>query len=111
MTMLMNGGSYGGKQYLSPETVTLFTTRQKSASSRALGWDTRSATGYSSAGSLFGAKTFGHTGFTGTSIWADPETKIFVVLLTNRVYPTRNNRKIGEVRPNVHDVVIRSLRN
>jgi CubicO group peptidase (beta-lactamase class C family) len=110
MTMLTNGGNYGGHQYLSPETVTLFTTRQKSASSRALGWDTRSATGYSSAGALFGPKTFGHTGFTGTSIWADPERKIFVILLTNRVYPTRNNRKIGEIRPIVHDTVIRALR-
>jgi beta-glucosidase-like glycosyl hydrolase/CubicO group peptidase (beta-lactamase class C family) len=109
MAMIMNDGSYGGKQYLRPETVRFFTTRQRSSSSRALGWDTKSEKGYSSAGALFGPRTFGHTGFTGTSVWADPERKIFVILLTNRVYPTRNNRKIGDIRPIVHDTVIRAL--
>ena len=109
MTMLLNGGSYGGREYLSGETVRMFTARQRAGSDRALGWDTKSASGYSSAGSLFGPTTFGHTGFTGTSIWADPERKIFVILLTNRVYPTRNNRKIAKVRPMVHDTVIRAL--
>lgn len=109
MTMLMNGGSYGGRDYLSAETIRLFTTRQRSSSSRALGWDTKSENGYSSAGTLFGPRTFGHTGFTGTSIWADPERKIFIILLTNRVYPTRNNGKIAKIRPIVHDTVIRAL--
>ncbi len=109
MQMLMNGGSYGGRQYLKPETIKLFTTKQSSTSTRALGWDTKSMTGYSSAGSLFGEKSFGHTGFTGTSIWADPEKKIFVILLTNRVYPTRNNMKIAQVRPAVGDAVMRAL--
>ena len=108
--MILNGGSYGGKEYLSPETIRLFTTRQKAGSSRALGWDTKSVTGYSSAGTLFGPSTFGHTGFTGTSIWADPERKIFVILLTNRVYPTRTNEKIRKIRPLVHDTVIRALK-
>lgn len=110
MAMIMNGGSYGGKSYLSPETVQMFTTRSRAGSPRALGWDMKSISGYSSAGSLFAPSTFGHTGFTGTSIWADPERKIFVILLTNRVYPTRINTKISKVRPIVHDTVIRALR-
>ncbi len=110
MAMIMNGGSYGGREYIKSETVKMFTTKQHAGSSRGLGWDTKSLAGYSSAGSLFGPATFGHTGFTGTSVWADPERKIFVILLTNRVYPTRNNTKIAKVRPMVHDSVIRALK-
>jgi len=108
LQMIMNGGSYGGKQYLKPETIKLFTTRQGKQSTRALGWDTKTMNGYSSAGSLFGEKSFGHTGFTGTSVWVEPEKKIFVILLTNRVYPTRNNSKIMQIRPKVHDAVIKA---
>jgi len=65
-------------------------------SSRALGWDTPS--GLSSAGSLLSRSSFGHTGFTGTSIWIDPERDIYIVLLSNRVHPTRENTKIAVVR-------------
>ncbi|MBI4548368.1 MAG: serine hydrolase [Ignavibacteriae bacterium] len=109
MQMLMSGGRYGGKQYLKPETITLFTTKQSKKSTRALGWDIKTVNGYSSAGSLFSETSFGHTGFTGTSIWTDPEKKIFVILLTNRVHPTRNNPKIMQIRPAVHDEVMRAL--
>jgi beta-N-acetylhexosaminidase len=107
--MIMNGGESGGNRYLKSETIKLFTTRQNSHSTRALGWDTKTMDGYSSAGSLFGAKSFGHTGFTGTSVWVEPEKKIFVILLTNRVYPTRANTKIMQIRPKVHDAVMRSV--
>jgi CubicO group peptidase (beta-lactamase class C family) len=109
LQMIMNGGSYGGKQYLKTETIKFFTTRQTKKSSRALGWDTKTMNGYSSAGTLFGEKSFGHTGFTGTSVWVEPEKKIFVILLTNRVYPTRNNSKIMQIRPKMHDAVIRAI--
>ncbi|HLX11349.1 MAG TPA: serine hydrolase, partial [Bacteroidota bacterium] len=109
MQMLMNGGSYGGKQFLKPETIHLFTSKQTGQSTRALGWDTKTMTGYSTAGSLFSEKSFGHTGFTGTSIWADPTRNVFVIFLTNRVYPTRTNTKIASIRPLVHDQVIRAL--
>ncbi len=108
MQMLMNGGSYAGIRYFSDSTVALFTRRQSTKSTRALGWDTKSATA-SSAGNLFSANSFGHTGFTGTSIWADPERKLFVVFLTNRVYPTRENKKIFKVRPALHDIVIQAI--
>ncbi len=110
MQMMMSRGSYGGRQLLKPETVELFTTLADTKSRRALGWDTKTMNGYSTAGSLFGPKSFGHTGFTGTSLWADPEKKIFVILLTNRVNPTRNNTKIQQIRPAVHDAVVRALK-
>ena len=108
MQMLLNGGTYGGRRYFSEATVNLFTQRHGTSGTRALGWDTRSATG-SSAGSLFSMSSFGHTGFTGTSIWADPDRKLCVIFFTNRVYPTRANGKIFRVRPSLHDAVIRAL--
>jgi len=108
MQMLLNGGTYGNRRYLDPATVWLFISRQDPGSSRALGWDTKSSTGYTSAGTLMGEHAFGHTGFTGTSVWADPDKKIFVILLTNRVYPTRNNSKIMQIRPAVADAAMRS---
>jgi CubicO group peptidase (beta-lactamase class C family) len=119
--MLLDGGSFAGRRIVSRATVELFTGRAGvPASSRALGWDTptdgeggRSSTpgdpGYSSAGSLFSARSFGHTGFTGTSMWMDPERDVYVILLTNRVHPTRENNKVGGVRAQVADAVVRAL--
>lgn len=105
--MLLNGGSYGGVQLIKPSTVARWTARQRADASRALGWDTPSAN--SSAGRFFSFRSFGHTGFTGTSIWADPEKELFVVLLTNRVNPTRDNQKIGPLRRAVADLVQQSV--
>ncbi len=81
--------------------------RQSPGSSRALGWDTPSER--SSAGDYFSARSFGHTGYTGTSIWIDPEQQLAVVLLTNRVNPTRANRKHIPLRRGVHDRVARAI--
>jgi uncharacterized protein YbbC (DUF1343 family)/CubicO group peptidase (beta-lactamase class C family) len=107
--MLLNGGVLGGRRIVSRETVELFTRRAGvPGSDRALGWDTKSAEG-SSAGTLFSSRSFGHTGFTGTSIWIDPERQLYVILLTNRVHPTRENNLIREVRPAVADAVVRAL--
>ncbi len=86
---------------VSEEIVQAFTTRFDSQASRALGWDTPSD--QSSAGDYFTRYAFGHTGFTGTSIWIDPELDLFVVLLTNRVNPTRNNAKHIPLRRAIHD--------
>lgn len=105
--MLLNGGSYSGVQIVKPTTVARWTARQRPDASRALGWDTPSPN--SSAGRFFSLRSFGHTGFTGTSIWADPERELFVVLLTNRVNPTRDNQKIGPLRRAVADVVQQSV--
>jgi CubicO group peptidase (beta-lactamase class C family) len=101
--MLLNGGSYGGTQLIKPSTVARWTARQRPDASRALGWDTPSP--QSSAGRFFSMRSFGHTGFTGTSIWADPERELLVVLLTSRVNPTRDNQKIGPLRRAVADIV------
>lgn len=76
-------------------------------SSRALGWDTMRPT--SSCGRLMSASAIGHTGFTGTSLWIDPSRGIYVVLLTNRVHPSRSNDRIREVRPALHDAVMRAI--
>ncbi len=76
-------------------------------STRALGWDTP-APG-NSAGTLLDSGSFGHTGFTGTSIWVDPSLGLVIVLLTNRVNPTRNNPRIGPLRIAVADAVVRLL--
>jgi CubicO group peptidase (beta-lactamase class C family) len=88
-----------------------FTTRQNlpPGSSRALGWDTPSQP--SSAGTRLSEHAFGHTGFTGTSIWIDPEKDLFIILLTNRVHPTRENARIFRVRPRVADLVVEALVN
>jgi CubicO group peptidase (beta-lactamase class C family) len=71
---------------------------------RTPGWDVKSETG-SSAGRLFGDRSFGHLGFTGCSIWADPEARLVVSLLTNRVHPSRDNERIRRFRPLFHDAV------
>lgn len=98
-----------GRRLLSRETIELFTRRAGVPDSdRALGWDTKSAQG-SSAGTLLSPRSFGHTGFTGTSLWIDPERGLFLILLTNRVHPTRDNPLIREVRPAVADAVARAL--
>ena len=78
------------------ETVALFTARSSERSSRALGWDTNA--GKSSAGSLFGPGSFGHTGYTGTSIWIDPTAGLAAILLTNRVHPN-DEASLGRFRP------------
>jgi len=93
-----------------PSVVREFVRRQEvvPGSSRALGWDTPSSG--SSAGHLLGPAAFGHTGFTGTSLWVDPDRDLVIVLLTNRVHPTRNNPRIGPFRVAVADGVVELLR-
>lgn len=83
------------------DVLQTFVRRYDDSSSRALGWDTPAGT--SSAGDYFTTYAFGHTGFTGTSIWIDPALDLWVVLLTNRVHPTRENQKIVALRRAVHD--------
>ena len=114
LQMLLNGGSMNGQRLLRARTIARFTRRTERVpgSSRALGWDTPSRAasgGPSSAGDRFSASSFGHTGFTGTSIWVDPERELFAVLLTNRVYPTRENEGIVRLRPSFHDAVIAAI--
>jgi CubicO group peptidase (beta-lactamase class C family) len=103
--MLLNGGIYDHRRIVKRSTLEMFTACQNfpEGSSRALGWDTPSEG--SSAGSLLSPRSFGHTGFTGTSLWNDPERELFIVLLTNRVHPTRTNDAIRQARREVADAV------
>ena len=105
--MMLNGGIYNGVRLIQPTTVARWTARQSNKSSRALGWDTPSEN--SSAGRFFSARSFGHTGFTGTSIWIDPERGVFVVLLTNRVNPTRANLRHEALRRDIANAVQASI--
>jgi beta-glucosidase-like glycosyl hydrolase/CubicO group peptidase (beta-lactamase class C family) len=99
----LNGGTLDGARIWSPETIKLFTTVYDSTfSNRAFGWETPN--GMNSAGRIMRRPAFGHTGFTGTSYWIDPANDLFVILLTNRVNPTRQNNKIGGVRQAVADM-------
>lgn len=101
--MLLNGGEYGTVRVLRPQTLARWTAPQGPGASRALGWDTPS--GESSAGRFFSTRSFGHTGYTGTSVWIDPERGLFVVLLTTRVNPTSANQKQAPLRRAVADAV------
>jgi CubicO group peptidase (beta-lactamase class C family) len=104
MTDLWLGSYVGRNSFLSPELVHRFTSRQTTpGSSWGLGWDTPSAP--SSSGKHFSSHAFGHLGFTGTSIWIDPACELEVVLLSNRVHPTRQNTAIQMFRPALHDVI------
>jgi CubicO group peptidase (beta-lactamase class C family) len=102
--MLLGGGARNGVRIVQEPVLRRFTHVQDSAlSHRALGWETPS--GRNSAGHFLSRQAFGHTGFTGTSLWMDPERDLFVILLTNRVNPTRQNTRIGGVRIALADAV------
>jgi CubicO group peptidase (beta-lactamase class C family) len=102
-------GYHGRESILERELVRQFTTRQefRARSSWALGWDTPSAP--SSSGARFSERSFGHLGYTGTSLWIDPSCELEVVLLSNRVHPSRRNEKIKAFRPYIHDLVFREI--
>ena len=103
--MYLNGGTLDGVRIVQPQTIALFTKRQ--LQDRALGW--QKPDGGNSAGHMMSELAFGHTGFTGTSIWIDPATDVFVILLSNRVDPTRANNKVGRVRVALADAVMSTL--
>ncbi|MEP6731224.1 MAG: serine hydrolase [bacterium] len=100
--MMLNGGSYNGTRIVADSTVQLFTKR--AAGTRALGWDT--CAGSFGCGQFLGAEAYGHTGYTGTSLWIDPDREMFVILLTNRVHAARARRPakvISDVRADLAD--------
>lgn len=106
--MLREGVTDEGERILEAETVREFTRRQRDGSSRALGWDTPSGAN-SSAGRWMTVSAFGHTGYTGTSIWIDPELDLFVIVLTNRVNPTRANTRHAPMRREVANLAVGAL--
>jgi CubicO group peptidase (beta-lactamase class C family) len=99
----------GGQPILHPETVALFPRRESAppGTSRALGWDTPSQP--SQSGKYFGPHSFGHLGYTGTSLWIDPDRQLSITLLTNRTWPDCSNQAIKSVRPKFHDAVVEAL--
>jgi len=99
----------GGAPIVRPETLAVFTRRESSpaGTSRALGWDTPSKP--SQSGKYFSPSSFGHLGYTGTSLWIDPERQLSVTLLTNRTWPDCSSQAIKEVRPRFHDAVAEAL--
>ena len=106
--MWLNGGTLDGVRIASARTVATFTRVQDTLiSRRALGWETPNGT--NSAGHRLSPRAFGHTGFTGTSMWIDPSRDLFVILLTNRVNPTRENKKIGGVRIALADAIVGAI--
>lgn len=109
--MLLQKGSYGGYQYFKPETVELFTAKQFDNSRRGLGWDKPIQSDWATPTSLYSSpKTFGHTGFTGTCIWIDPEFDLVYVFLSNRVHPERNGKLIStNIRSRIQDVIYQSI--
>jgi len=106
--MLLDGGEYGGTRIFKPSTVALFTTRAKGT--RALGWDTcDSANVRNTCGRYLSSRAFGHTGFTGTSLWIDPDRAMFTLILTNRVDDPRVRRPervIHDIRADVADAAV-----
>jgi CubicO group peptidase (beta-lactamase class C family) len=109
--MILNGGSYGGRQYFKPETVKQFTARQSDASRRGLGfdrWDPESKEGYPSK--LASPETFGHTGFTGTCVWVDPQHRLVYIFLSNRIYPSDNRKLLKmNIRSRIQDTIYEAI--
>jgi CubicO group peptidase (beta-lactamase class C family) len=101
--MMLAGGYFEGAWLLRPETIARYTARRERDASRAYGWDTPSPG--SSAGAYFSPRSFGHTGFTGTSMWIDPQKDLYVILLTNAVNPTRRHTRHFRLRRDVADAV------
>lgn len=109
-TMILNGGVYDGKRYLSEDIINEFTTQQSDISGRGLGFDRKSPSGFTTAGQLASNDTFGHLGFTGTSLWIDREKNMAVILLTNRTFPNRSyGKQISRIRAAVADAAFSSF--
>jgi serine-type D-Ala-D-Ala carboxypeptidase len=99
----------GGSPLVKKETLEIFTRRQDSppVTSRALGWDTPSQP--SQSGKYFSSRSYGHLGYTGTSLWIDPDRHLSITLLTNRTWPDRGSQSVQQIRPAFHDAVIEAL--
>ena len=106
--MILQEGQYGGRQYIKPRVVKHFISRQKK-SHRGLGFDLANSKNISAKEAPF--TTFGHTGFTGTCVWADPENEIVFVFLSNRTYPSSRNWKINKykIRQKIHQLIYEAL--
>ncbi|MBL7870037.1 MAG: serine hydrolase [Cyclobacteriaceae bacterium] len=112
--MLLQRGHYGGEQFYKPETIDFFIGKQYETSRRGLGWDKPTVSDWAGPTTLYASpKTFGHTGFTGTCIWVDPEFNLVFVYLSNRVYPDMTNNKLlnANIRPRIQEIVYKAMFN
>ena len=113
MQMLLNGGEYGGKQYLSAATINRFTQRCAGCTRRGVGFDMKQLDGSKSENMspLASANTFGHLGFTGTCVWVDPDQDLIYIMLSNRTFPSMFNYKFSRenYRPKVQGIVYEAL--
>ncbi|PTX17983.1 beta-glucosidase-like glycosyl hydrolase [Pontibacter mucosus] len=111
LQMNMNNGIYGGHKYFNSEVVSEFAARQTEGSRRGLGWDKPALDGNGPTSALASPQTFGHTGFTGTAAWTDPENKLIYIFLSNRVYPDASNNKLVKynIRTRIHDVIYKAM--
>lgn len=109
-SMLLNKGLYGGKRFLNEHTIESFIKRQQPLNRRGIGFDMKSIEGFSSAGTKTSINSYGHTGFTGTSLWIDPDRATAIIILTNRTFPYRGTSLgVSQVRSNIADIVIGSI--
>lgn len=112
LQLYLNDGSYGGEQLLSAETVRLFTQTKSPTCRRGLGFDKPATGGKASpCGSLASPSVYGHTGFTGTCFWVDPDQQLIYIFLSNRVYPTRSNNKLSSlnIRTRIQDTIYKAI--
>jgi beta-N-acetylhexosaminidase len=111
LQMQLNGGHYGGRQYFHPATIKQFISRQFVNNRRGLGWDKPGPEPDGPVSKLATDETFGHSGFTGGSIWVDPKESLIFVFLSNRVYPSVENTKLIDmnIRTRIQDIVYRSI--
>ena len=113
LQMLMNGGEYGGDRYLSNETVTLFTKTTSNKSRRGLGFDKPEPRNNNSSPTspLTPITVYGHTGFTGTSFWSDPDNNLIYIFLSNRVFPSRTPNRLStlKIRERIQDEIYKAV--
>ena len=111
LQMNLQNGNYGGHDYFNTNVVTEFSKKQFKGSRRGLGWDKPEPEEGGPTSALAPMSTFGHSGFTGTSAWVDPDNKLIYIFLSNRVYPTAGNNKLVKynIRTRIHDVVYKAI--
>ncbi|MCJ8165820.1 serine hydrolase [Pontibacter sp. E15-1] len=111
LQMNLQNGKYGGQDYFNTNVVTEFSRRQSTNSRRGIGWDKPEPEGNGPTSDLAPMSTFGHTGFTGTGAWVDPENKLIYIFLSNRVFPDAGNNKLVtyNIRTRIHDVVYKAI--
>ncbi|WP_207428115.1 serine hydrolase [Pedobacter sp. SYSU D00535] len=108
--MLLNGGTYGGEKYFSPQTIQLFTSRQSLTSHRGLGFDRWNPESGNYPSNLASSETYGHTGYTGTCVWVDPKHQLIYIFLSNRVHPSVTNKLSSmRIRPRIQDAIYEAI--